>query len=378
MAKKRTDREDLNAFLAFYKESTAALLAASKAYNRRLRKDPNPIIRGFKEDLADLNTGGKMLRGTLIRLGCALSGAENLGISNDLAIAFEMFQTGILIHDDIIDNAETRRGKFTIQHRYEKRLKVRNTRMLAEVDGPRDVARSAALCTGDLGIYSANCHLAKSYGDHPAFSKLITYFDETVIDTIRGEILDVVLPYELQDESYDEETRKKLLEKSVRDIYHLKTSRYSVIGPLHLGMLLGGMAEEHMRAADRFADEIGIAYQIMDDILGIYADAGYLGKDVGSDISEFKQTILWMYVHNEKPEAAEELLQYYGKKKIREKDLESVRRIFRESGALDYAKSVMEACFDRAGRKLSRMRFLTEEQKAILRGFIVWCSLRSR
>jgi geranylgeranyl pyrophosphate synthase len=131
-----------------------------------------------------------------------------------------------------------------------------------------------------------------------------------------------------------------------------------------------------MKAMDRFADEIGIAYQIMDDILGIYADAGYLGKDVGSDIAEFKQTILWMYVRNNDPEATERLLRYYGRRQVSEEDLKAVRDIFRESGALSYAQSVMEGCFKRALRILSRMQFVSEEDRSILKGFVTWCSGR--
>ncbi len=372
------EQEDLKSFLTFYKESTKRLQKAVRGYNRQLKKDPNPIIRMFKEDLADLNEGGKMLRGTLIALGYHLSGHGDPEVCDPLAIGYELFQTSVLIHDDIIDNAELRRGKYTVQHRYEHRLEVRGIKMLAQVDGPRDVARSAALCTGDLGLYYANQYIVNAYRNNPLLGELLAYFDETVINTMRGEVLDVVLPYELQDVSYDEEKRKELLETSVRDIYHLKTSCYSVIGPLHLGMMLGEMPPEQMRAVDRFADDLGIAYQIMDDILGIYAEEGYLGKDVGSDIVEFKQTILWMYVRTTNPEATEELLQYYGKKKVTKKDLEAVRRIFQASGALEYAKDTMDACFARARRKLARMSFLSEEDKAILRGFITWCSGRSK
>ena len=108
-----SEKEDLNLFLSFYKESTARLTKAAKAYNRSLKKDPNPIIKTFREDLADLNEGGKMLRGMLVGLGYSLAGGKDLKESDPLSLAFEIFQTGILIHDDIIDNAETRRGKLT-------------------------------------------------------------------------------------------------------------------------------------------------------------------------------------------------------------------------------------------------------------------------
>ena len=369
---------NLEAFQQFDGESRARLTKAAARYNREVAKDDNPQIRIFRQDLADMNEGGKMLRGMLVNLGYHLAGAEEIGQSDDLALAFEIFQTGVLIHDDIIDNAETRRGKYTIQRRYEHRLGVRKTKMLAEPDGPLDVAKSVALCTGDLGLYLANLKIAEAYRDNPSCGALIAYFDEVILNTIRGELLDVVLPYELQDISYDEEKKGRLLETSIRDIYHLKTACYSVIGPLHLGMMLGGAEEKEMKALDRFADDVGIAYQIMDDILGIYADAGYLGKDVGSDISEFKQTILYMYVMNYAPAFRERLLRVYGKKEVTEEVLEEVRSTFEESGALSYAQDVMNACFEKAERKIRRMSFLCPEDRAILRGFLDWCRGRRK
>ena len=72
-----------------------------------------------------------------------------------------MFQTGVLIHDDIIDNAATRRGRYTIQRRYEQRMAVRGTKMLSQADDIKDVSRSAAICIGDYGIYEANRILAE-------------------------------------------------------------------------------------------------------------------------------------------------------------------------------------------------------------------------
>ena len=146
---------------------------------------------------------------------------SDLRYSNALSAAFEMFQTGVLIHDDIIDNAATRRGRYTIQRRYEQRMAVRGTRMLTEADDIKDVARSAAICIGDYGIYEANRILAEAYAEDPSAAKLIAYFDEVVLNTIRGELLDVILPYELQEVSYDMKEGQRLLEESIRDIYHL-------------------------------------------------------------------------------------------------------------------------------------------------------------
>lgn len=375
---------NLEAFRKFYEETYKRLEKKTHTYNRSLKKDDNPIIRPFMEDLADLNQGGKMLRGMLVVFGYQIArharGALDidLSVSDALAQTFEMFQTGVLVHDDVIDNAAQRRGKITVHRRYEHRLDVRDIRMVSGIEKPQEIAKSVGICVGDLGIYYANKLLADSYGSDTALGQLISYFDDIVIQTIRGELLDVVLPYEIQDPGIGEEERAKLLEKSIYDIYFLKTAGYSVIGPLHLGMILGGAEPKEMAALDRCARDIGIAYQIMDDILGVFADPKILGKDVGSDVAEYKQTILYMYVRTMKVEYAEELLQYYGKKHVTSKDIEQVQRIFEESGALTYAQSVLADHFESAERKISRMKFMDTEDKKILRGFISYCKGRRK
>ena len=383
MAQKKIAKE-LAAFSAFYSDSLNRLTKKTNAYNKVMRKEPNPIIRPFREDLADLNTGGKMLRGMLVNLGYQIAvhmngeAACNAAESDMLALAFEIFQTGVLVHDDIIDNAGTRRGKITVHRRYEHRLNVRETKMVAAGEKPGNLAKSAAICVGDLGIYYANKQIVDNYAQNEHLAALIGYFDDIVIQTIRGELLDVVLPYEIQDDKYSPEEKKKLLEKSIWDIYYLKTAGYSVIGPLHLGMILGGADEKQMKSLDRVAEDIGIAYQIMDDILGVFADPEKLGKDVGSDITEFKQTILYMYVCTMKPEYEEELLQIYGKKRISDAELDEVQRIFRESGALAYAREMLGDCFERAEKRLARIKGMSKEDKAILRGFITYCKGRRK
>lgn len=383
MAQKKIAKE-LAAFSAFYSDSLNRLTKKTNAYNKVMRKEPNPIIRPFREDLADLNTGGKMLRGMLVNLGYQIAvhmngeAACNAAESDMLALAFEIFQTGVLVHDDIIDNAGTRRGKITVHRRYEHRLNVRETKMVAAGEKPGNLAKSAAICVGDLGIYYANKQIVDYYAQNEHLAALIGYFDDIVLQTIRGELLDVVLPYEIQDDKYSPEEKKKLLEKSIWDIYYLKTAGYSVIGPLHLGMILGGADEKQMKALDRVAEDIGIAYQIMDDILGVFADPEKLGKDVGSDITEFKQTILYMYVCTMKPEYEEELLQIYGKKRISDAELDEVQRIFRESGALSYAQEMLGDCFERAEKRLARIKGMSKEDKAILRGFITYCKGRRK
>ncbi len=367
---KTMEKEDFRAYQSFYKTAFRRLSKKQKTMNRKLGTDENPLIVTAREGLADLNAGGKMLRGMLVTLGFRIAMREPADDSyaDTLALAFETFQTGILIHDDIIDNAELRRGKETIHHRHERRVSEENIGLTAGEAG--HLSKSVALCAGDYALYEAIRIISAGYPDAESLGSLIRYFSEVVLDTIRGELLDVMLPSELK--LLPEAEAGTLLEKTVEDIYRLKTAKYSVIGPLHLGMLLGGASPQKMRALDSMAEDLGIAYQIKDDILGIFADEKELGKDVGSDISEGKQTILYMYVRNRKPKYLPNLLAYYGKPAGRP-EIDAVREIFRESGALDFAKEEMEKCFLRAEEKLASLRWMDKDSRRILRGFIGYC-----
>ncbi|MBE5997361.1 MAG: polyprenyl synthetase family protein [Lachnospiraceae bacterium] len=372
--------EKKNTFLEFYAESRGRLEQKIREYNGKTAQEPHPLLKPFFEDFADLNEGGKLLRGVFVNLGYALARAEQekgnseeespaeksraSSVSDPLAMAFEIFQTAVLIHDDVIDHAELRRGKRTAHFRYADRLTERNI-----TDRAGDTPASAAVCLGDAGLYAANLMIAENLSSDPALGKLIAYFDSVVIDTIRGELLDVILPCEIGDPSRSPAESDQLLMQSVREIYHLKTARYSVIGPLHLGMLQGGASPELMELVDCFADEAGTAFQIKDDIFGIYADEKKLGKDIGSDIAEAKLTILYEYVKLHDPAAHEELLKDYGHAPVTEEMLRRVQNIFRESGAYDYAREEMEKCFGRASEYLEKTA-LPESEKEMLRGLV--------
>lgn len=370
-----------DAFTRFYKESARRLTKEINRTNRKMRKEKNPIIETMLSDVADLNEGGKLLRGIFVLLGYRiaknLAGGETRDTSyaDGAAVAFELFQTGVLIHDDIIDNADTRRGKTTIQRRYEGRLAERK---LAYGAAALKTGESAAICAGDYGLYLANLTLAEAYAGDPCLAELIRYFDTVILDTIRGELLDVMLPVEIADPALAPEEAAELRRESILSIYKLKTAQYSVVGPLHLGMILGGASKKAMRDLDAFAENLGIAFQIKDDILGVFADADVLGKDVGSDIEEKKQTVLSMYVENEAPEYASKLAEIYGKPDADAEAVEAVRTIFRESGALSFAESEMEKLFSAAERKLSAMKDLMPEDRAVLTGLITYMRGRKK
>ena len=181
-----------------------------------------------------------------------------------------------------------------------------------------------------------------------------------------GELVDVVLSFESKYKNINN------LEDNIMTVYKLKTAFYSIIGPLNLGLILGGIDQKKLDDIHKFGENVGIAFQIQDDILGIYSD---MGKVVGSDIKEYKQTILFSYtMKNEKYK--DELLIYYGKENIGENEIAETRRIFKESGAYDYAINLMNKMYDEGINIIKNIDWIKDEDKNIIFGFLEY--LRQR
>ena len=125
-----------------------------------------------------------------------------------------------------------------------------------------------------------------------AEAKVLNYYNSVAIKTCEGEMIDVILPF------YEEFYGNENLEESVMEIYKLKTAWYSVVGPYCMGALLGGLEEENLEKLEETLINLGIAFQIKDDLLGIYGDEKHIGKSTTSDVSEFKQTILYSHIIN--------------------------------------------------------------------------------
>ena len=363
----------LETFKDHYSSSKKRIEAKIAGINEELTKTKGSLLDPFYKSFAELNSGGKIIRGVLCDIGYKIGGGRTEGYSDPLSLAYEMFQTGVLIHDDIIDHADLRRGKKTIHNRYRRSLEERGIE-----DAAGDTPESAAICMGDIGLYRANRILADSYREDVNAAKLISYFDKIVLDTIDGELLDVILPTEIKSPGLDPAERRGLLGSSVWEIYRLKTAGYSVIGPIHSGMLLAGAPKENMEIIDEYSEQLGIAFQIKDDILGIFGDEADIGKDVGSDIEEGKLTILYEYVYVNDREALRELSGYYGKSPVTKASIDKVKDIFMRTGARAYAEKRMNECLDAAVSVLDGCTFLSEEDRELLTGLGEYLGKRTK
>ena len=352
-------------FKKYYLEEKEKLNKKLAEFNKKLVLEDNKIIKENLEYFSNLNSDGKLVRGCLVNLGYYLL-KDNREYSNDLALAYEIFQTAILVHDDIIDHDTLRRGKDTIHYANYKKY----NKYSKDKEELTNFTNSIALCMGDYGLYSANKIISTAYAKDKNLAKILNYFNDTVLNTIKGELLDVVLPFQ----SKNTKLSKKYLTDSIMDIYRLKTAHYTIIGPLSVGLILGGASEDKINEISNFAEKVGIAFQIQDDILGIYSDE--IGKVVGSDIKEFKQTILYAYISGTRYK--DELLKYYGKDKLNDKIVKRVRELFEISGALKYSADMMNKYYDESIEVLNSITWIEKDKKEILEGFVDYLRNRNK
>jgi geranylgeranyl pyrophosphate synthase len=313
---------------------------------RNVNKKLETLIEKFIESC----NGGKRLRGTLVKLGNNLTCKESEA-AIFLASAFELFQTAILAHDDIIDQSPLRRGKPSLYNAL----------------GNNHYGISQGICLGDVGLFLSNKIITEAPIDAKKKSEIIASFVETQYQTSIGELLDIELSY-----SNDFNTDDILL------IYIKKTSYYTIIGPLQIGAILGDADVMLREKIEEYGKNLGIAFQIKDDILDIFGKKEVTGKTNTSDIEEGKITLLWYFVQERASKSQKNILKnIYGKKNITTKDIERLQQIMLETKALDRTNSLIEKHSDIAREKVREME-ITDEYKNILNGLCDYMVARDK
>ena len=349
-------------FKKYYKTTKEQIDKKLTEFNKELIKDDNELIKSNLELFSNLNSEGKLIRGTLVNLGYYLL-KEDRDYSLDLSLAYEVFQTAILVHDDIIDNDDTRRGKDTIHYANYNKYKKYS-------EESKHLGESIAICIGDYGLYKSNQIIIDAYKDDKNISKVISNFNNTVLTTIRGELIDVILPFHGKYNLIN----KKDIEANILEIYRLKTAHYTIIGPMSVGILLAGGEDKKLKDIESFGTKVGMAFQIQDDILGIYSDE--MGKVKGTDIKEFKQTILYSHIINTKYK--DKFMKYYGNSNISEKNIKEVQKLFKESKSYDYAINMMNKMYDESIELLNNISWIKEDKKILLKGFVEYLRNRNK
>lgn len=206
-----------------------------------------------------LEGGGKRIRGVLVMLACRAVGGDAEG-ALDAAAAVEILHNFTLVHDDIMDRAPTRRGRETVHTKWDE---------------------GTAILVGDVMIGIAQLLLLKNTQNR--CEEILDSFTRAIVDVCEGQSLD-----------REYETRGDIGEGEYLEMIAMKTGRLAEMA-VEIGGYIGGGTENQIDCLRAYARNLGLAFQIQDDLLDLTADEEALGKEIGKDIQEGKRT--WLVVH---------------------------------------------------------------------------------
>ena len=260
-----------------------------------------------------LSGGGKRLRPMLVMLSCGIF-SDDIQQALPAAAAIEMFHNFTLLHDDIMDNAAVRRGKPSVFARW---------------------GQNVAILSGDAMLICAY-RLLSGIPAH-LLPQVIATFNEMALEVCEGQQYDM-----------DFERRTKV---SVVDYMHMIELKTSVLlaGAAVIGATIGGASEEDCRKLRRFALELGLAFQLQDDLLDSYGDE-QLGKAIGGDILEGKKTYLMVTAMSRADEATRDVLRHtYRNDRISDAEkIATVKAIYDRLDVPHLTEQQISLRFDRA------------------------------
>ncbi len=307
-----------------------------------LGPDAAPILQESRAFL----TGGKRLRARFAVLG--YQAVRSLDLSDptrsdvsavlNAACALEMFHAAALVHDDIIDRSHTRRGRPSAHRVFASLHRERGWRGDSQHFGV-----ATAILLGDLLQSWADELFDRSATELGAPAAARAHFNRMRSEVAVGQYLDVV---EEQQPGFAEETVQ--LERSTR-VLIFKSAKYSVESPLLIGGALAGASDEQEQALSDFGLPVGVAFQLRDDLLGVFGDPDVTGKPAGDDLLEGKRTVLVTLARKDLPGSQQRLFdELLGDRELEPEQLLLLQQTIRDSGAVNQVEQMITRNVERA------------------------------
>ncbi len=308
------------------------------------------VAQALREVRDSILSGGKRLRPAFMYWGYLGAGGKERKKILETSVSIELIHNFLLIHDDIMDRDKKRHGRDTLNAFYEKVSKKYFPKKDSEHFG-----NSMAIIIGDLVSAMGNNIIFDSKFPPEKIMKALSGLQKIVSLTVVGQTKDIYMAH-----------KGNPKEAEILEMYEYKTAKYTIEGPLHLGAILAGASEKTLEGLSRYSIPLGIAFQIQDDILGIFGSEKKLGKPVGSDIQEGKQTILSARAL-EKANSADrkKIKEIFKKEKISSDDTKEFREIIIRSGALEYARGKAKKYIQESKEALDNI-LLEKESKEFL------------
>ena len=264
----------------------------------------------------DAADGGKRVRPALVLSAHrAFATADGLAAVR-LAAAFELLHTAFLMHDDVIDHDLVRRGAPNVAGRFALEGAARG---LAPARAA-EYGEASAILAGDLLISAAHRIVAELEATPEVRASLLEVVDECVFLAAAGEHADVRNSGDRAPDEFD-----------ILSMIEQKTASYSFSAPLQAGALLGGASAAAVERLGEIGRHLGVAFQLRDDVLGVYGTAAVTGKTVVGDLREGKQTLLIAYARGH--DAWSSVASEFGRPDLDERSADRLRAAIESSGA---------------------------------------------
>ncbi|MGO2684917.1 MAG: polyprenyl synthetase family protein [Microbacterium sp.] len=314
--------------------------------------DYGPDAALFLDAAAETLRGGKRLRARFCHVGwrAVARFADRNAVETpdvwDLCAALEIFQSAALVHDDLIDNSDTRRGKPAAHRALQRRHGENSWAGDAESFG-----RSAAILLGDLLISWSDDLLEQALSVHRYAADVRAAYARMRRDVTVGQFLDIA-----EESAWRVSPDDEHAERALR-VVSLKSARYSIEQPLVLGAALAGADADQQNALRAFGHPIGMAFQLRDDILGVFGDESITGKPAGDDLREGKRTVLIALTRERLDGSARRVLDdLIGDPELDDEQVAALQATISASGALERVEEMIGAYATEADRALSGAR----------------------
>jgi geranylgeranyl diphosphate synthase type I len=311
----------------------------------------DPLLAELSDALDEFVLGGgKRLRPAFAYWGYRGAGGADSDHIVAAVAALELVQASALIHDDLMDRSDTRRGVPSVHRRFERRHLDAGWR-----GGPAGFGESAALLLGDLAMVWSDELLHTSGCASDELERARPVFDEMRTEVAAGQYLDMLT----------QATADTSVERAGK-VARYKAAKYTVERPLLMGGAMAGASPAVQAAYSAFGLPLGEAFQLRDDILGVFGDPSKTGKPAGDDLREGKRTYLVAAAYNAVDEAGRAVLDAgLGNQDLNTAGVEQLRAVIRTSGALDETERRITELMD-ASLSALESADIEEEPRSVL------------
>lgn len=316
-----------------------------------------PDVVPFDAFARQFLNGGKRFRALCTILGFRIHGASVTSNVIDMASALEIFHAAALVHDDIMDNSDTRRGQPSAHRAFES---VHSSASWA--GDPASFGVNSALLFGDLLLAYSDELVNSALDDADRDTRLRTRseFDRMRREVTMGQYLDIV-----EERAWPRVDSADALDRAGRVVVY-KSAKYSIEAPLLIGAVLGGASERDVDTLRAFGLPLGFAFQLRDDVLGVFGDPAVTGKPAGDDIREGKRTVLIALAMSRVGASEQRLLnELLGDRTLSAEQVRVVQNTLESCGARDEVESLITDYVAQAHAAIETSDFDESSQTAL-------------